>query len=325
MITLTVGLPVYNAMPFLPEVIDSLLRQTWSDFELLVIDDGSTDGSSDFLGAIKDTRLRLISQPNQGLPTTLNRMLREANGAWLVRQDADDVAYPERLSLMVDAIQQWPDAGMFYTLADYVRSGPGRISWRSTVADPRTLRAITRAGYLLSICHPTVVLNIAKTLDLGGYRSELRSAQDSELWWRMALRYDIQLIPKSTLAVRLTASGISSSSLQNQNVGHLFGQYLLLSELWKLPALPYDLVRRQLMDLINLRLLRYRSHLRQSAIAFDRFRIGSSLYHALASMLIAPDYLLERILYELPRNRKLAVNGVSPLLFAANLDKFWQT
>jgi hypothetical protein len=71
--------------------------------------------------------------------------------------------------------------------------------------------------------------------------------------------------------------------------------------------------------------LHYRSHLRQSAIAFDRRRIGSSLYHALASVLIAPDYLLERIQYELPKNRALAVNGVAPLLFVAHLHNLWQT
>lgn len=325
MVTFTIGLPIYNAMPFLPETIDSLLRQSYRDFELLAIDDGSTDGSLEYLLKIKDSRLRLITQSNQGLSVTLNRMLREASGAWLVRQDADDIAYPQRMSLVADAVQRCPDAGMFYTLADYTRRGSGHGTYRSTIAGPQTLRAITHSGYLLSICHPTVVLNVAKTLDLGGYRSELRSAQDTELWWRMALRHDIQLIPQPTLAYRITASGLGSSDLLGQSAEVIFAQYLLLSELWGLSPMPMTSVRHHLLDFVDMRLLHYRSHLRQSAIAFDRRRIGSSLYHALASVLIAPDYLLERIQYELPKNRALAVNGVAPLLFVAHLHNLWQT
>ena len=73
----TVGLPVYNAMPFLPETIDSLLQQTCADFEVLAIDDGSTDDSLDYLMSIQDSRFKVISQPNAGLTNTLNRMLAE--------------------------------------------------------------------------------------------------------------------------------------------------------------------------------------------------------------------------------------------------------
>src|ERR1700692_3965269 len=97
MTLLTLGLPVYNAMPFLPQTLDSLLRQSYEDFELLVIDDASTDGSLGYLKSIKDSRLRLISQENRGLTATLNRMLAEANTPWLVRHDADYIAFPHRV------------------------------------------------------------------------------------------------------------------------------------------------------------------------------------------------------------------------------------
>ncbi len=72
---LTVGIPVYNGMPFLPEAVDSILSQAFDDYELLVINDGSTDGSWEYLKSLRNQRLRLISQENRGLTTTLNRML----------------------------------------------------------------------------------------------------------------------------------------------------------------------------------------------------------------------------------------------------------
>src|SRR5579872_5321061 len=76
---LTVGIPVYNALPYLRESVESILNQTYENFELLIIDDGSTDDSLEYLKSIRDRRLRLIHQENRGLTATLNRMLAEAN------------------------------------------------------------------------------------------------------------------------------------------------------------------------------------------------------------------------------------------------------
>src|SRR5919106_3135935 len=97
---LTVGIPVYNAMPFLPEAVESVLRQTYPDFDLLVVDDGSTDGGPDYLRSVSDPRVRVIRQENQGMSNALNRMLREINTPWLVRQDADDLADEHRLEVI---------------------------------------------------------------------------------------------------------------------------------------------------------------------------------------------------------------------------------
>ena len=95
---ITVGIPVFNAMPYLPESLESILRQSYSDFEILVINDGSTDGGRDYLRSVRDPRLRVVDQENRGLAATRNRMLAEASTPWLARHDADDVAYPHRLA-----------------------------------------------------------------------------------------------------------------------------------------------------------------------------------------------------------------------------------
>ena len=183
----TIGMPVCNAMPHLPEAVESALRQTYPHFELLIVNDGSRDGSLEYLRSLQDSRVRIISQDNRGLTATLNRLLEEAHAPWLARLDADDVACPERLvwpqqrsngSLLLDVHSRAAHCGHHPTIA----------AARSTEGSPAELRELTCAGDLLSIVHSSVVLNVARALALGGYRFDLH-IEDLDLWWRMALRH----------------------------------------------------------------------------------------------------------------------------------------
>src|SRR6202011_2289694 len=119
MTQITVGIPVFNAMPYLPEALESILRQGYTDFTILAINDGSTDGSLEYLQSIPDPRLRILNQQNQGLTSTLNRMLFEVKTPWLVRFDSDDVAYPHRLAFTIESIERYPRSGMMYSMAEY--------------------------------------------------------------------------------------------------------------------------------------------------------------------------------------------------------------
>src|ERR1019366_5743598 len=135
---LTVGIPVFNAIPYLPENIESILRQSYSDFEILIINDGSTDGSREYLRSVRDPRLRIVDQENRGLTATLNRMLAEVRTPWLARHDADDVAYPHRLTRAVDYISRYSESGMFYSLAEYYPAGSVGL-YRTTRRNPGEL------------------------------------------------------------------------------------------------------------------------------------------------------------------------------------------
>ena len=176
-------------MPYLPESLESILRQSYSDFEILVINDGSTDDSRGYLESIRDPRLRIVDQENRGLTATLNRMLAEARTPWLARHDADDVAFPHRLARAVNYISRYPESGMFYSLGQYYPAGSvGR--YRTTTGNPGEIRDLVRSGYLLAICHVTVILNVERTTAVGGYRFNLH-VEDTDLWWRLALHHDI--------------------------------------------------------------------------------------------------------------------------------------
>jgi glycosyltransferase involved in cell wall biosynthesis len=292
----TVGIPVYNGMPYLPESLQSILQQTYPHFEVVVINDGSTDDSLKYLQRVRDPRLRVISQPNRGLTATLNRLLAEARTQWLVRLDADDVACPERLALLTEAIQQYPDAGMFYS--DAANYGHARVvsKVRTTRGTPEELRAITLSGYLLSICHVTVALNIAKTQSLGGYRFNLY-VEDLDLWWRMALRHDIVFLPKVTVSVRLHNASACVSNLQKLSLNTLYVQYLLLSHLWQLSPLGYDAVAPYLIETVDPRRLQYRHQMWLAGGEISSGRYHRALPHLARALLKSPRHFLDRLRY----------------------------
>ena len=113
-------LPVYNCEQFVEEAIQSVLRQTFADFELIIINDGSTDNSLKKIKAIKDNRIILIDQTNIGLPATLNKGILGSKGKYIARQDQDDISYPERLQLQIDLLETFPSVGMVGCWADIV-------------------------------------------------------------------------------------------------------------------------------------------------------------------------------------------------------------
>jgi glycosyltransferase involved in cell wall biosynthesis len=318
---LTVGIPVYNGMPFLPEAIESILRQSFDGFELLVINDGSTDGSWEYLQSLKDPRVRLISQPNQGLTATLNRMLEEARAPWLVRLDADDVSRNDRLAVAADAARKHPDAGMFYSRAALYQHVGITAQSPSTEGSPEYLLSVTRSGYLLAICHVSTILNIAKTQSIGGYRFNLH-VEDLDLWWRMALRYDIVFVPKVTVDIRLNEGSSCISNLQKLSANTFYIQYLLLSNLWNLPPLPYEQVIPHLAKMVDKRYLAYREQMWKAGSRLGQRHYRAALPHLARAVLHSPRHFLRRLQYPLRPNPMVRV-GESPAAFRKLYDHLW--
>jgi hypothetical protein len=317
---ITVGLPVYNGMPYLPESLDSLLAQTYSDFEILAVNDGSTDNSLEYLRSVRDPRLRVVSQENQGLTATLNRMLREVRSPWLVRHDADDVAYPNRFARLVVQIQKQPEAGMFYSLANYYpRGSVGQF--RETRGTPADIRALVLSGYLPSICHPTVALNVEKALSLGGYRFNLH-VEDTDLWWRMALKYDIQFVPEVLVGFRQNHMSVSSKNLTDQAAHTAYVQYLLLSHLQGLQPLPVEDVRSVLLRIRNVKKLRFKARIRACNMELGRGNRRKAFYEAVSAFAASPRAFLQRLRDEFTGQRTIAT-GENPALFLSHKDTLW--
>lgn len=108
----SVVMSVYNGEKYLPETIDSILNQTFKDFEFIIINDGSTDKTAKILTSYDDPRIRIFNQENMGLTKSLNRAISLAKGEYIARMDADDISYPERLKKQVDYLNKNPDIGL---------------------------------------------------------------------------------------------------------------------------------------------------------------------------------------------------------------------
>ena len=318
---LTVGMPVYNAMPYLPSAVESLLTQTCEDFSVLVVDDGSRDGSLDYLCTIADERVRVIRQPHRGITATLNRMLAEAKSPWLVRQDADDISVPHRLETILRAVQAHPDAGMFYSHAAYYPIKRSVGLFRSTRGTPEQIRRIARSGYLPAICHPSAVLNVDKTLALGGYRAGL-DCEDADLWWRMALAHDIHFLPEVLLYFRQSADSLSSRRLREQTLHGLYVQYLLLSSLDGREPAKLATIQLELENLMERTPLKAKELLRLCNISLGQGDLVHAARCLAGSLAASPSYFLNRLRDEWFPPPAIA-NGLSPQLYAQRKDALW--
>lgn len=181
----TVLMPVFNAAPFLAEAVDSVLAQSYRDFELLIVDDGSTDASAKILSGFHDPRVRLVrNEANTGIVCSLNRGLKLAEGTrYIARMDADDISLPARLERQVAFMDAHPEVGVCGTWLESFGAGL-RALW-SPPCDDDAIRCSLLFESVLY--HPTIVFR-RSLLDRHAitYSAEFPHAEDYELWSRLS-------------------------------------------------------------------------------------------------------------------------------------------
>jgi hypothetical protein len=213
--TVTVLLPSHNAAAWLRDAVDSVLRQSFRDFELLIIDDGSTDHTDRLLSAYSDHRIRVFRHArNQGLIASLNRGIGLAKGRFLARMDADDVAHRRRLGLQVAFMDANPEVGICGT---WFRL---RRGWRRfTVRTPRNHHEIAaRLFFRSAFGHPTVMLR-REFLEKTGLRYDPQAlhAEDYDLWVRARGLTRLANLAQALLDYRVHGEQISLQHLQPQS------------------------------------------------------------------------------------------------------------
>lgn len=175
---------VHNGLPYLREAIDSILHQTFSDFKFLIVDDGSSDGSTDFLKAYRDPRMRIISNKKQrGLSRSLNDGLDESRGEYVARMDHDDLSLPSRLAKQSAYLDMHPEIDLVGTWARTMGPKPEQI-WKYPLSDGEI-----RSEFLFNsvLIHGSVMLRRSSFDRLGlRYDPKVKRAQDYELWTRAA-------------------------------------------------------------------------------------------------------------------------------------------
>ena len=169
MAPITVLMSVYNGLPFLPEAVHSILRQSFADFTFVIIDDGSNDGGPDYLDQLSDPRVRVVHQSNRGQGAARNVGLAMCNTEFTAIVDADDVALPTRLATQLNFLSQHREVGTVGSQIAYL--GPsGRTGFSPRLpCDHETIYA-DLLHLRHSLCHPTIACRTALLKQIGGYR-----------------------------------------------------------------------------------------------------------------------------------------------------------
>ncbi|QOV89439.1 glycosyltransferase family 2 protein [Humisphaera borealis] len=216
----SVIIAVHNEERFVGDAIDSILSQTLSPLELIVIDDASSDATPVILQRIADTRIQVVrNEVNLGLTASLNRGLAAARGAFVARLDGDDIARPDRLALQVDFLERHPDVGIVGSSRRVVDEQGTFLYEATAIPDDAAIRWRLLLGNPLA--HPTVMIR-RSVLDKHElrYDESFRTAQDYELWTRLAAVTKTANLVEPLVTYRRRQTGISVSRRDEQLATH---------------------------------------------------------------------------------------------------------
>lgn len=219
----SVLMPVRNGLPWLREALGSLSAQTLSDLEFIVLEDGSTDGTREFLESWADDRLRVIPTGGIGISAALNIGLGAACAPLVARQDGDDVSAPQRLQAQADYLRLHQDVGVLGTVAAYidVDGQPIENDWVHTVRhqqdvalEPAEIRELMPLTCCLT--HGSVMARTALLRAADGYREEAAPAEDYDLWLRLLPRTSFAKLPERLYLYRVHDAQVSARRRDQQ-------------------------------------------------------------------------------------------------------------
>jgi Glycosyl transferase family 2 len=229
----SVLMPVYNGELYIREAIDSILNQTFSDFELIIIDDCSTDGSVAVVKTYMDSRIRLIANPiNQGLSFILNQGNKLARAEYIARIDCDDISLPKRLEKQVEYLDRHPDIAVLGAQSIDIDT-EGKVTKNQSMylypVEPSSLR--WTASYLCPFRHPLVMYRRQILWEkLGGYDETISFAEDYEIWQRLLNNnYQGANLPEILLKYRVHPKSMmntASTATKTNTVSPMRKEYL---------------------------------------------------------------------------------------------------
>ena len=262
---LSIVLPVRDGERYVREAIGSLLTQTMRDFELIVVDDGSTDATAEIVGETMDRRVRLVSQGRLGLVEALNRGLAESVRPIVARMDADDISLPSRLEQQVAALR--PEVGLVGCgVETFDEHGRATGSWLLPTEDDALRRRLLLRNVFT---HGSVVMRRAAVEGAGGYRADYGANEDYDLWRRIARDWRLAAVPEPLYRYREHSAAVTKTDVGER----VAARERLRDELWRddalLRALPGERDRTEARALAReaFRRRRYRAALRALADA----------------------------------------------------------
>lgn len=205
----SVVIPAYNAMAYLPQTVANVLEQTYTDFEVIVVNDGSTDNIEEWIAQISDLRVKLVSQTNLGLAGARNTGIRESQGEYLAFLDADDLWESTKLAKQVRVLDSHPEVGLVYTWVAYVDergNSTGRVVNNQQEGD--VWQELTKGN--LVECGSVAMVRRQCLEQCGVFDCNLGSfVEDWDMWLRIADRYEFKVVKEPLVYYRQVASSAS--------------------------------------------------------------------------------------------------------------------
>ena len=208
MTAISVVIPAYNAERTILETLASVQQQTYSDFELIVINDGSTDRTLELVNTVKDPRLKIFSYENGGISVTRNRGISHSSGKFISFLDADDLWTKDKLELQIAALQQHPEAGVAYSWTCYMsENGETFHPGESLFFEGNVYSHLLVANFLANGSNPLICKQAIDSVK--GFDTELISSEDWDFYLRLAVRWPFVVIPKTQVLYRRSLGGLS--------------------------------------------------------------------------------------------------------------------
>ena len=208
-IYISVILCTYNDENYIKAAVDSVLSQTYPYFEIIIVNDGSTDNTLQYINGIKDNRVKVINKPNTGLADSLNVGIKTARYSWIARMDGDDISLPNRFEEQVKLIKTGAAVigGQFYVIDENSERKSVRPSHNPTTSLRSKLYVMMGWNPL---AHPSALINKCILDSVGGYDSNFVASQDMDLWFRIAKNHKIINTKEVVLLYRKHSKNISN-------------------------------------------------------------------------------------------------------------------
>jgi glycosyltransferase involved in cell wall biosynthesis len=206
----SVIMPLYNAEDYLKEAVDGILAQSYSNFELIILNDGSSDRSEEICLSYKDRRIHYHFHKNMGLAGTLNKGLELCKGIYIARQDQDDIAHKDRFDKQVNYLEAHPSVLLLGTRAKVFSDTNDFIKLHDHATQP----AVLKFDLLFDnpFVHSTIMFRKKDSDTIGGYNTDRSYFEDYELWSRFAQKGDVANLPDVLLDYRHHDKGLSKST-----------------------------------------------------------------------------------------------------------------
>lgn len=210
---ISIVIPVYNGEKSIVKTIESAVNQTFTDFELIIINDGSQDGTLETISQITDSRLQVFSYENSGVTVSRNRGIEKASGEFIAFLDADDLWTPDKLQSQLFALQENPEAAVAYSWTDWIdESGKFLRPGSHITANGDVYKKLLLINFLDNGSNP--LIRKQALLEIGGFDELLPPSEDWDMWLRLAAKYDFVGVPFPQVLYRFSTNSASSNVLR---------------------------------------------------------------------------------------------------------------